>query len=428
MRLRIPVALILVSLTASAQAAQVPFASQQVISTAANGARSVFAADVDGDGDLDVLSASVYDDKIAWYENTDGAGSFGAQQVISTMLSDPSSVLAADVDGDGDLDVLSASEFGMMPDADVAWYENTDGAGSFGAQQAITTIADGTMSIFAADLDGDGDPDVLSASNSPFEIESKIAWYENTDGAGSFGAQQVIPGIAPAPNSVFAGDMDGDGDLDVLFASYYDHPSYHEERIGWYENTDGAGSFGSQQVISTVAGWGPSVFAADVDGDGDTDVLSASAGDDKIAWYENTDGSGSFGTEQVISTAADGAYSVFAADVDGDGDPDVLSASAGDDKIAWYENRDGSGSFGTEQVISTAADGARSVFAADVDGDGDLDVLSASWYDDKIAWYENLTIHRSATFPALGPWGHALLLLVLAGAGVKTLRLRRRRG
>jgi len=63
-------------------------------------------------------------------------------------------------------------------------------------------------------------------------------------------------------------------------------------------------------------------------------------------------------------------------DVDGDGDMDVLSASFYDDKIAWYEN-DGSESF-TERIISTAADGANSVYAADVDGDGDMDVLSAS--------------------------------------------------
>ena len=92
-------------------------------------------------------------------------------------------------------------------------------------------------------------------------------------------------------------------------------------------------------------------------------------------------------TEHVISTSANSAQNVHAADVDSDGDMDVLSASReGDDKIAWYEN-DGSESF-TEHVISTSADFAFSVYAADVDGDGDMDVLSASSYDDKIAWYE----------------------------------------
>ena len=98
------------------------------------------------------------------------------------------------------------------------------------------------------------------------------------------------------------------------------------------------GLFGAQQVISTDADSARSVHAADVDGDGDIDILSASFVDDKIAWYENTDGQGTFGAQQVISTNANGALSVYAADVDGDGDIDVLSASANDDKIAWYKN------------------------------------------------------------------------------------------
>ncbi|MBW1688647.1 MAG: VCBS repeat-containing protein, partial [Deltaproteobacteria bacterium] len=119
-----------------------------------------------------------------------------------------------------------------------------------------------------------------------------------------------------------------------------------------------AAPFGAQQVISTTADDAYSVFVADLDGDGDLDVLSASQADDKIAWYENTDGVGSFGSGQIISTAADGAHAVFAADVDGDGDLDALSASEADDKIAWYENTDGAGSFGSQQVISTAAGGA----------------------------------------------------------------------
>ena len=81
-------------------------------------------------------------------------------------------------------------------------------------------------------------------------------------------------------------------------------------------------------------------------------------------------------TENIISTNTSGPVSVYATDVDGDGDMDVLSASSYDDKIAWYEN-DGNQVF-TEQVITTNADGAKSVYATDVDGDGDMDVLSAS--------------------------------------------------
>ena len=98
---------------------------------------------------------------------------------------------------------------------------------------------------------------------------------------------------------------------------------------------------------------------------------------------------GGFGPQQAITTAAEDASSVYAADLNGDGFLDVISASAHDDKIAWYQN-DGTGAFGPQQIISTLADSAESVFATDLDGDNDLDVLSASSLDDKIAWYENL--------------------------------------
>ena len=78
-------------------------------------------------------------------------------------------------------------------------------------------------------------------------------------------------------------------------------------------------------------------------------------------------------TAHTITSSADGAHSVYAVDIDGDGDIDVLSASVNDDKIAWYEN-DGSESF-TAHTITTSADGAHSVYAIDVDSDGDIDVL-----------------------------------------------------
>ncbi len=356
------------------------------ITTNADNANTVFAADIDGDGDMDVLSSSANDDKISWYENTNGLGDFSSQQVISTAADNPYSVFAADIDGDGDIDVLSASGL----DDKIAWYENMDGQGNFGVQQVITTNADNAYSVFAKDLDGDGDIDVLSTSTN----DDKVAWYENLDGQGNFGVQQIITTNTNFVYSVFSDDLDGDGDMDVLSASPLDN------KIAWYENTNGLGNFGSQQIISVNAINATKVYTADIDGDGDIDVLSSSVGDNKIAWYENLDGQGNFGTQQVITINANTARAVFAIDIDNDGDIDVLSASFGDDKIAWYENIDGQGSFGAQQVITTNADAAHSVFASDLNGDGKMDVLSASGYDDSVVWYENLGFQLIAYQPS----------------------------
>ncbi len=338
--------------------------SQHVITTAAKRAMSVVAADVDGDGDMDVLSASSTDDKVAWYEN-DGNENF-ITHIISTTADSPTSVFAADLDGDGDIDALSASNL----DDKIAWYEN-DGNENFAAH-TISTTADGAYSVDAADVDGDGDVDALSASR----YDDEIAWYEN-DGNENFTAH-TISTAADNATSVYTGDLDGDGDTDVLSASRVD------DTIAWYEN-DGNQNF-REHAISTVADFAAEVRAADVDSDGDTDVLSASSNDNKIAWYEN-DGAGNF-TAHIITTAADFAQSVFAVDLDNDGDTDVLSASADDDKIAWYEN-DGGQNFTTHE-ITIIADAAWSVHAADVDNDGDTDIVSASAFGTaNIAWYEN---------------------------------------
>jgi hypothetical protein len=348
------------------QAQGTTFGEQQIIEySETNSPQEIYTADLDDDGDMDVLSASFDDDKIAWYEN-DGIGNFGIQQIISVAADGASSVYASDLDGDGDMDVLSASS----EDNKIAWYEN-DGIGNFGIQQIISVAADGASSVYASDLDGDGDMDVLRASY------YGIVWHEN-DGMGNFGAQTITS--AYIATSVYASDLDGDGDLDVLLASANDN------KIAWCEN-DGIGNFGAQQIISTNANDAQSVYASDLDGDGDIDVLSASSEDSKIAWYEN-DGIGNFSTQQIITTAAAAAQSVYTGDLDGDGDMDVLSASNNDSKIAWYKNN-GIGNFTAQPIITNTAYGAQSVHASDLDGDGDIDVLSASEQDNKIAQYEN---------------------------------------
>ncbi|MFC1501982.1 T9SS type A sorting domain-containing protein [bacterium] len=364
---------------------QVTFNRQIIIQQTDNDrVYSVFPADLDNDGDMDILVAYYYSNKIAWLENSDGLGTFSTDHVITTEADGARCVCAADLDGDGDIDVLSGSEF----DDKTAWYENSDGLGTFGSQQVITTQADGVKCIHTADLDGDGDLDVLSAS----EYDDKVAWYENVDGSGTFGPQQLINTTGIWIETVFSADLDGDGDMDVLSA--YMGEGF-ECRIVWYENTDNAGTFsaekniyiGPHKTISQI------VYSADLDCDGDMDVISASRHDGNITWYKNTDGEGLFGPAQQITTEVYWVRSICTADLDNDGDLDLLSASEFDKKIAWYENYNTKIPFGPQQVISLSADGAQCVRAADLDGDGDMDVLSASDEDARIVWYENLFLH-----------------------------------
>ena len=348
---------------------QVQF-TPHTITTNAIGAWSVYAIDVDGDGDMDVLSTAVNDnDKaLSWYEN-DGNENFTQHTIATTALA-AESVYAVDVDGDGDMDVLSTWGYYIY------WFEN-DGNKNFTPHQ-IPTYMDETYSVYAADVDGDGDMDVLSASWDEINFPSsyEIAWYEN-DGEENF-TRHRIEHFVRRPHSVYSADVDGDGDMDVLSASRYD------PKIAWYEN-DGNENF-TRHKITTSAFSCFSVSAVDIDSDGDMDVLSASF-DNKILWYEN-DGNENF-TQRLVTTNVNASQSVYAIDVDGDGDMDVLSASVSDDKIAWCEN-DGNENF-TLHTITTNADFAMSVYAIDVDGDGDMDLLSASFNDNKIAWYENLS-------------------------------------
>src|SRR5690606_32204110 len=101
-----------------------------------------------------------------------------------------------------------------------------------------------------------------------------------------------------------------------------------------------------------------------------------------------------FGSKNTITSTLIDAWTVFVADLDNDGDNDVLATNADPfgGEVVWFENLDGLGSFSTKKIISTEVQSPRSVIAADIDNDGDMDVISSSQNDDKIAWYENLTI------------------------------------
>ena len=169
-------------------------------------------------------------------------------------------------------------------------------------------------------------------------------------------------------------DIDSDGDMDIVSASEQD------DKIAWYENNGAADPSFSATTISTSADGAYDIFVADIDKDGDMDIVSASRLDDTIALYVNNGAADPSFSSSDINNTTDGAIAVAVADVDRNGYNDILSASFDDDKIQWFENsfvQSGNTTFSSTSV-STAADGAYSVFAIDVDSDGDIDVLSAS--------------------------------------------------
>ncbi|MEM8947568.1 MAG: FG-GAP-like repeat-containing protein, partial [Planctomycetota bacterium] len=294
--------------------------------------------------------------------------------IIDTYDANVSASIAADLDGDGDVDVISATNFqNFVTDRGVFWHEN-DGSGNFTRRQVSSAgVVNRVVSLVVSDIDGDGDQDVLAITNSTSGNNVSVLVNNGSQG---FSVRAV--GAASFGTSVFAADVDSDGDIDVLSASRND------DKIGWFENQ---GNLNFQEhVITTNANSARGVFAVDMDGDGDTDVLSASNQDSTVAWYEN-DGGQNF-TERVISTDDRGAFAVFAADYDGDGDIDVLSAAAGDGELVLHVN-DGEENF-TKRVVATGLTNPRKIFAADLDGDGDLDALAASATESAtLAWFEN---------------------------------------
>ncbi|HET9314617.1 MAG TPA: VCBS repeat-containing protein, partial [Vicinamibacteria bacterium] len=248
----------------------------------------------------------------------------------------------------------------------------------FAVQPPVTTAAAGATRAIAADVDGDGDTDLLSAS----VLNDTLAWYQN-NGAGSVWTTRVISTALDGSYGLHAADLDGDGDVDALAASH------DGAAVIWYENVVGDGTAWTTRTIATGLASPVPIFAADVDGDGDQDVLTTAFGSSTVLWYDNTAGNGSAWVPRTIATGANGPVALVAADVDRDGDVDVVTASSAGNRVAWHENTAGDGSAWTTRTITTDVSQPFRVSAADVDGDGDVDVLSASYGDDKVAWQEN---------------------------------------
>ena len=367
--------------TTAPGAATPSFAAQQTFATG-SAPVSVTAADVNGDGRPDLIVANATDGTVSVLLNTTAPGaatpSFAAQQTFAAG-NVPNSVTAADVNGDGKPDLIVAN----ANDSTVSVLLNTTVPGaatpSFAAQQTFAT-GSFPVSVTAADVNGDGKPDLIVAN----ENGNTVSVLLNTTLPGaatpSFAAQQTFA-TGSVPVSVTAADVNGDGKPDLIVANSNDNTV----SVLLNTTTPGAAtpSFAAQQTFAT--GGGPaSVTAADVNGDGKPDLIVANENDNTVSVLLNTTAPGaatpSFAAQQTFATGSVPS-SVTAADVNGDGKPDLIVANSNDSTVSVLLNTTLPGaatpSFAAQQTFATGS-APISVTAADVNGDGKPDLIVAN--------------------------------------------------
>ena len=339
-------------------------------------AGSIAFADVDGDNDQDVLitgNTSNRPFQITKLYTNDGSGNFNEK--INFAGISGSSIAFADVDGDDDLDMLIT---GVDNNRDeIARLYTNDGSGNFNEKVGFSGVT--SSSIAFADVDGDNDLDMLitGADNN----RNEIAKLYTNDGSGNFSERLGTPFEGVDEGSIAFADVDGDNDQDVIITGEREN-GFGRVIAKLYTN-DGSGNFIEKTTGTPFTGVdGSSIAFADVNGDGDQDVLITgtvygfSTGNGSASLYVNN-GSGTF-IRKTSGTPFEGVSdgSIAFADVDGDNDQDVLITGRGGGRIAKLYTNNGSGNF-TEKTAGTPFEGVRdsSIAFADVDGDNDQDVF-----------------------------------------------------
>ena len=421
---------------------------------ALDSAQSVSVADLDRDGDLDVLASSNSGsgDAVVWYEN-DGLGNFGSAQTIVASPSDISDITTGDPDQDGDTDVLLARGSGVY----IA--ENLSANGATWGLSMVAALAD-TVDATFGDMDNDGDIDIAAVSSNG----GTAVWFENLTlhGAVTWADNEtvIMTGIGTV-NSGWVVDLDMDGDLDALgvdesgggSALYSLNSSASQDGSLWAaqetfatpinQATEArAADFDNDGdpdpvIIGTLASppqqWFPNEFRSlggitlssntisnenltgqaeyvDFDQDGDIDqVQGQSTGDVKLIL---NGGDGESWTTCTPFSGSDDIEDVAVGDLDGDGDYDILAALNGGTEagLRWFQHTPGAGCAAgfTERFITSIAPGSTitshsAMAMGDVDGDGDLDVVTQA--DGALVWYENEGEPTSTT----QPWSSTLI-------------------
>ncbi|MCH2183226.1 MAG: FG-GAP-like repeat-containing protein [Mariniblastus sp.] len=323
----------------------------------------------------------------------------GGQRFEERLISDGFTysfgIDTADLDGDGDLDITAAD---ALPNNHLYWFEN-DGRAGFKKHFIQKNDPERLERHAIGDIDQDGHPDVVIVKN----LVGDLLWFQNNGNPadGELWERHVINRQKiPGAYDVALGDFDGDGDLDVAASTWR-----LSNNFVWFEN-DGTPDDGpwKMRLIDQLETETRMIRAADIDGDGDLDLVGTARQSPLVVWYENTlsnaedDSSPIAWTKHVIDNQSRQPIHGEIVDMDQDGDLDVvmsfgmsLSKEPDSEQVAWYEN-DGKPAEGSWQkhVIARRYPGAFEACAGDVDGDGDLDVVASAWgQDGGLAWFEN---------------------------------------
>jgi len=315
--------------------------------------------DIDGDGDLDLLTTDYNKGESTSsvsIRRNDGTGSFFGNQALA--IASAASLVLGDVDGDTDLDLVVSNYSYNIPTVSVRL---NDGNGNFSGNQVVA-VGGIPQDVTLGDIDADGDLDLLTVSSGLNTVSVRL-----NNGTGTFSAGQEVAAGSAAGHLTLA-DVDNDGDLDLLTTNAGDGTV--SIRLN-----NGLGTFSGSYYV-TVGGTPTSIAAADVDGDGDLDFMTANGNGTAPFLTRNVslqlnNGNGTFQPAPDLAVRSY-TYGVTLADIEGDGDLDLLVAHGNGVSVRL---NNGTGTFSGNQDVQVGL-GPRNVAAVDLDGDGDLDLLT----------------------------------------------------